>query len=1645
MWCGPASGRRTPKSCLMAEGNPSATDGPRGWRDPSTSKADLISEHRWQSSSPTVALGYRRGANYWLCLAGLIALGSWLFLSELLFSRPRTPMLVVAPSNYEQPFQPLSWSHEDLARLRELDGETLNIPAVESSWKSRDQGLRQLDSKLQDILRQSHRPETVVLYLRMHSAVDGSGVPCLVPPGASPFDSDTWLPLKDVLDRFRKQRVPDSMHKLVILDCSSVLVNWNQGILFNTFADRLPEAVSAAAIPNLVVLNAAGPSEVSATSADLRRGVFGHFLGLGLKGAADAPSESGNGDLSVSVRELHRYLSRHVNDWSRWSRGRFQRPQLVPAEPPDFKIAGVFNPLVSSPLESDPRHAASPLATVSADEIAPLWLKLEEFQDLDPIRFDPSVWTDMEQRLLWLEMASESGADYGIAARRVYTELQQWMATVEKRGQGIRYPRSLHARWGRFTTNSLPNIASLAQMHTVPLAEYFGTIDPVSADLIRAALMQFKKSPSSANLHDALQSLSATPELSELEQCNLLRLWQTHDVVRLWHGSEFLSSVIELHELAEQVSVPDDERVLDWVRPLVDAADAVRRKIDDQVFLGGPPPANEIAEATRLYGNARDVATDVSHAFQVRDQVSYELPFLAQWLTRQPLKGNTPSWPLTDALELLPDLTRNVLSLEHALSRPGTPVGETDIAVPFQGLLREVESQRERLLGQLAAEYERLLQTREFDSRTWDEMHGLLSIPLLPNRSVRLALGPAQQRIELRKKLSQLGATLLDGFRNATTANDPPRTSGSEQMPGYLEELLARNTEHLALAIVRRESDETAVKINAQAEGGIRDVVTIAETQGALLRELLQAVPAIVLKDTEQQLTSMDHLANRRATGECAVRASASIGDPGVKDDPIGWQRRTELQRLLLWHAERALDDFWGGTVSEEKLFFEAAASNALRTAEKIARPTSSLVQSELNTLRTLLKRRLAAAKRGFVTTPEFLQITNEETPVVAKVAVYASASDEALFPEGRGAVFVRGTEGESLGEIEPMTIPIIVEADAGAPAAKYNIRVKDAARGNRTLELKAVTLFRGHEYLGDITLNASAGVIVNYIPEGLPQSRITVRGRRLRKLSVLFVLDCSKSMGEELPSETAGQTGSRLQIAKLALQSMLSKLAEDDVNRVGVICFGHRVGWDLKRPGMLLQQQEYNALIPDHTRPYDDVETILPLGRFNASFANAVSGRLSSVRPWGESPLHLALIQALRQFENEDDDTDKAVVVITDGLNYQFNPPAASRKSVADVLGAENNRRVPVHIVGLGIAADQADAAQREFGALARLTGGSYVSAQEARTLAESLVVLQRLREYRVRNADGEVQVAELSRPIVVSTPADRQNEFVVSLGSAFETVSLRGGESVELVPSRDGLRLEVLGDEVGQPQFVPLLKADRETDLVAGFRRPQRWGTRAAFEVSIQHRQRQFVPRPNEVWVEITPIFRVGQATPPTYVFYDANYLPHTTVPVLRWTVKNWPADALQARIRIWFKQETSKSVAVVALSEAMKHVRNPDVALEGVPGVSYRVNVQEGDSLQIHLTERHSADSLGLDAVKVDLETSVTPSRILYRLDAVNRVATQYFQFSERIDEVLQTGKIRFTTRTSAQAGAWRSVDAVVVDVTESSDVHEPKETR
>jgi Mg-chelatase subunit ChlD len=1653
----------------MADGKPTEADGPKSWRRTDESRNESVPDYRWQSDERETAPSHIRRSSVKqrlriLGLGCLIAAVCAFFLAELLFSRPRTPMIVIAPANYELPFQPLSWSHEDVEAFRELDRETLNVHAINSGWKTKDQGIRQLDSQLQNIVRKSRQSPAIVLYLRMHSTVDGLGVPCLIPPGASPFNSDSWLPVKDLLERFRAQQVPDSTPKLVILDCSSVLVNWNQGIVYNTFASRLPEVVQSAAIPNLTILNAAGPSEIGATSKELRRGIFGYYLRLGLAGSADSVSEAGNGDRQVSIRELHRYLLRHVDDWSLSNRGFSQRPQLIPSEPADVGLATVFNPRVSKRTQAELKQTAA--SSVSDIEINQLWKKLELCQSLEPFRFDPLGWTEFEQQLRWIEIAADSGEAYSRSARRLHQELQQRVATVEQSTDVDRQPLSALAKWARFTNTPLMNVSS-ARMSTLPLAEFFGTIDQTSVDNLNSILTQFKQAPSDVNLREATRALSGDVGLSQLELASLLGLWQRYDVTKLWPDTTFLSSVIELHEIAESASVPTDERSLDWIRPLIETADAHRRKVDDRVFLGGELPQAEMLSARRFYKHASEVAAQVAKAYAIRDQLDHTLPYLAQWLTRPSHQRHASSAPSLEAKALLFDSTRNQLSLELALSQPTVPLLGESVELPFQGLLHNIELQQERLNDLLAAEYERLLQSDEASTAMWTDIQGLLSIPLMPRQNVRLALSPSQQRNMLREKLTGLGRKLMDRFASATSESsrmsrssertapeksalttplaDQAHRSESIQMAEYLDELLIKVPENLGLAIVRRDQahgDDRASLTDAQSSPTNHHIEAIAETQGLLFRQLMKSVRETAQNGVEQQLASIEDGVFQNVLAERVVRASASVDPTRMEYDPVRLRRSSDLERLLLWHSRRVLNDFWGRSSLDGSTFFDSTATNLMRVAASIG-THSARSQSETSGLNVLLKKYRAAAANGLSTVSDNLLVADPSEPVIAKIAVYQNRQAESLFPAGQGAVFVQNSEGERLGEIHSLTIPWDAGTDPNSTATQFDISLNDEQHRPRPVSLKAVTSFRGHDFVGDLTVNSIAGIAVDYSPHVSRETRIAIRGRSLRKLSIVFVLDCSGSMGQELPLEARTRSVSRLEIAKRSLGSMLERLAEDEGHRVGVICFGHRIGWDLKQAGQFLRQTSYGAPVPDQIRPFDDVETILPLGRFNASFEGVVNDRLATIKPWGESPLYLAIIQALKQFDTGEDDSEKCVVVVTDGVNYQFNPPPVSRKSLADVLATWNDHRVPIHVVGLGIAADQAAAAQREFGELASKTSGTYVSAQEARVLVESLAALQRVTSFRVRDMAGEDHLGELGQPLVMKVDPALQNEFQVSLGPAIENVTLRGGELLELVPTRDGQRLEVLPYETGQPRFVSLLRDEKlnsATELVAGLHRPFRRGRNVTFEISIQHLRRQFVPRPKEAWVEITPVVRPGQPPSPTYVFYDARYLPNTSVPVLQWTVTDWPAGANQARIRVWCRPDQSRPTSTLTLREVVDTARNPDVILEGVAGVNARVRVREQTPLQVSVVERHSNDSTGVGTLKVGLKSSVTPSRVRHRFDSANRIATHLFEFHDRETAVLAEGEIEFTTRTSAQAGAWRMADTVIIDVTESGDVHD-----
>ena len=58
-----------------------------------------------------------------------------------------------------------------------------------------------------------------------------------------------------------------------------------------------------------------------------------------------------------------------------------------------------------------------------------------------------------------------------------------------------------------------------------------------------------------------------------------------------------------------------------------------------------------------------------------------------------------------------------------------------------------------------------------------------------------------------------------------------------------------------------------------------------------------------------------------------AVNIDAAFGSPAVDEDPVAQLRRHDMQQLLLAHARRALDDFWGPAERQEGAFFERAVA----------------------------------------------------------------------------------------------------------------------------------------------------------------------------------------------------------------------------------------------------------------------------------------------------------------------------------------------------------------------------------------------------------------------------------------------------------------------------------------------------------------------------------------------------------------------------------------------------------------------------------------------------------------------------------------------------------------------------------------------
>lgn len=1655
---------------------------PASWRGRRGSRPLL--KHRWQRDWAAQPLEQVAVQDQWRHLRvvwlGLVALALMAALAFYLIQKPvLTPVIILtepAEAPYRWPLTPNAWSREDVRGWAELDGQTLDLADLSGACLTRDELRASLARALPQVARRHSAAEALVLYVNLHGAVDGAGQPCLVLPGSDPLRSESWLPVAELLALVKSAGLPDELHKLVVLDCARERTNWQLGLLENTFAESLADVVAAAEVPRLAVLASARPGQIAWTSADLSSPVLGHFLRRGLAGAADRADSGGNDNRRVELGELARYVEEHVDGWVRANRADRQQPWLIPATAPSCRVAwSTSDRWQRRNLDAPPRERPRP--TVPAANLGSLWQKHEELRGQRPWRDNPQAWARLESELVWLERASGAGRAYEATAVDLYSRLSKQLESSLKRLGSAAQAEPSYRRRDLFSGRRTRLPEGLT-VHSGPLAERFGVVPAAELAQYRTQWEALGRNPTRQAARELLARPPVHPQWSETRWLALLESWSTDEV---WQPGPLLGQALAVRLRGEQLAAPDDPRVVPWIRPWLDQADHQRRHGEDLLLVGTSEALTEAAaawnEAQASLDQAQRWAEQAAEAWATSDAIAAQLPWLAQWFSAA-LPPEQPSDPIDERINrvLLP-LIEQVRNLEQLLAA-GPPAADLapGAAPEFSDSAREVAAGWDELQAMYQAEVDNLAKLRQPDPHLLRALADLLATPLIPARR--------------REELLRLEALITNQtHRESTRAkaqSKPPAATGSVS---HLERLTARWNRHPALAWVETLDALTPtptpvapVAADEQAAGNLSEPLTTVEAapsdEAAPTAEADAAVTPPAAAETQSPARQAarwgDELRRRLAQTPLTIRRLAEAAPPADAPLPTdapsarprytlaGWHaadrlsrataawaagsldvdptkrlRRLELEQLLAWHAQRTLDDFLGPLGEDPQPFFAAAAGDYLAGAREMFDPVREVLD-ELAWLEGLASRRRQAALDGLTAAAADLLVIERIDPVEASLELRLRGDIPAdALPEGAPAVFFRDGAGRIPGtsRLAPRPATQPAQLDYALPAA-------DLAERGPVLEV--VALWRGQAFRNTAVLRAGGGRRVDFAPPAQAPARITLAGGGRQRASVMILLDCSQSMNEPTRVEEpqGPQEVPRLDAAKTALANLLGALADEGRDRVGIRFFGHRIGWDLDNPERMLPQTTYGRPIPSGLVPSEDVERVLPLGRFDELAAGGVDALLPTVKPWGESPLYLALVDSLADFATESPDFERQIVVITDGLNNQFNSP--NPQTLADVLAALEGSGVRVHVVGFEIAADEAPQAAEEFTQIARQTDGSFVPVDNATSLVRTLNDLLGPRPFRVEDLSGRTLAqAAAGTTVEVRPRPGRAEGYVVAVEDIREPLKLSGGERVELAVARSGRYLETPLYEAGNPQFLPLRDSTpgKAPEVWLGVHRPLNRGTGIEFEFSFQSLEERFLPRPAEVWLEIAPRGPLGKLPGGPFVYYDLNFAGDAPVPLLRWEAAPWPREATQAEIRVWCLPEPVAPDWEVTLDEATRDATPlANRELPGLPGVSYRVQVRAGaklgDPLWVTVVERHAADSPGLGAVKVALQP--TAARVTHVFDEANRLVIHGFAYpASRVQDVAEH-RLQFTRRETLVAGAWQLAQPAVVDVSAGGDV-------
>ncbi len=1094
---------------------------------------------------------------------------------------------------------------------------------------------------------------------------------------------------------------------------------------------------------------------------------------------------------------------------------------------------------------------------------------------------------------------------------------------------------------------------------------------------------------------DLLPSSQPT-DLPDFVEVHFLRMLAKH--LHPGTSSSSIHRAITARQFAERAAAPSDYRTHYWIQNAVNQGDESRRLAEDHLFVGADASLKEadslwdkVDGENGLYRQAIVHAEAISKAYLVRD-ISYAmLPHFSDWLLRKARldASHADAAELTTLNSLIADthLLATQLDQDFDPLRGSSNSHDDDIIAMSEladgiwaslaALATDVHdswSEYRELEGQKAVKpWLTMLNSSVIPLTIEERQSGAVEIRHRGEDLGTLLAIDSQQRNQLRERLLEIVFEHDDTGSVADSGTDPSGTSPSEgkaaadvflKLLGSLDRhpvlnLLTLDTPELPdIDIPERTGDEPANRLKHLSLQGdaIRTLLLNAHDKCESLAKI-----GVVLREARQGgRVARKHLAKaerlwRMNAGVLGITASTASTESAVTQ-----LRQRDQSFLALWHSHRVLNDFWAASSDQAEPYFAATTGFLLRSSQPFLRYGETDLKKRLRDYWELVK-----SNRGVVS-PDVKPEAEEQGDDRFQVQLGLNKSEGT--PEGLAALFLR--------QIDKNSTPIDALIDSGSaprlpvdlaedrkPPHEVSFLASDVSYAR---SIDSVALFRGHVRSETITITSTeqGDVLVSDEPQKLSNSRIRVVARSAKPTHLIFVFDCSASMSTMDAFSEGGRIVPRIDAAREAVNDVMQSLLEMPEQNyvVSFYAYGHRAG-SYKTGNQIRYSKYYKnkiALGASDIHPSLDVEPLVERERLTREQWNRLYAVVESLKPHGWTPLYFSINRVLEDLCQAQDRLSKQVIVITDGDNRLFSDvtdgvdgplPEATSVRVNSTFEKYGSRQSPklnqdyadlkkgldirTSIVGLGkeITSDINLGKQASF----------YRVKNEKQKLIDHLKDTLGLVKYSVAGpqpSDPQYVGDDWLAERLFGNPTKHTVQLHSSPPAHLHDVFLEGGERIVLKYNHAERQLEhrrypESGATVG--------KCDNLNFHVSALYPDTRSLPNVTFRVTIQNAvETKFSPRPVSFWAKVTPTgFGGRKPNPvPVYHFSDMRFVDEMPVPVLQFTVRNWPNNAKQAEIDLWFRMqddlkpdwkgdaESKKSFKVKAISEGdfdMKTVPN------------------------------------------------------------------------------------------------------------------------